>query len=415
MLVYDPSFESIIGNCRLPIHRALSSENIDFVDEPILDLASIHDDDETAFIFHTSGSTSGSPKLVQCSYRWLQTVIKKSYSISQPHSTNRQDVTVFIGSMCHIAQTFMFIGTLQHGSCVVQPTTLNFPSEELIDMMVRCGLNRLNQFGSFLGKHLQNSRQDSKLLSFLTSLDEVVYTGVPLSDEDEQWAFEKGIKLRNLFGSTEVGGMLLSGGHEKNPALLRPLKNTSYAFVPTGPTQADVVHQSTSALYELVILADSPDCPHASLRHADGNFHTGDLFQEVVPGWYISRGRDDDWIKSENSLRCDTKAIEDNARRTCGNLIAECIVVGSGRPSPVMFVEPSVEMDHNKLKREIIRKTRHFHSRRYLHERITSVNMIVVVPRQTLPRTATKGNIRRKAVEEAFKTKLDQIFSQTPR
>lgn len=63
-------------------------------------------------------------------------------------------------------------------------------------MMVRCGLNRLNQFGSFLGKHLQNSRQDSKLLSFLTSLDEVVYTGVPLSDEDEQWAFEKGIKLR---------------------------------------------------------------------------------------------------------------------------------------------------------------------------------------------------------------------------
>lgn len=412
VLVYDPSFESIIGNCPLPIHRALSSENINFVDEPILDLASTHDDDEPAFIFHTSGSTSGSPKLVQCSYRWLQTVINKSYIITQPHSTNRQDVTVFIGSMCHIAQTFMFIGTLQHGSCVVQPTALNFSSEELIDMMLRCDLNRLNQFGSFLGKHLQNSRQDPKLLSFLTSLDEVVYTGVPLSDEDEQWAFKNGIKLRNLFGSTEVGGMLLSGGHEKNPALLRPLENTSYAFVPTGPTQADVVHQSTSALYELIILANSPDCPHASLRHADGNFHTGDLFQEVVPGWYISRGRDDDWIKSENSLRCDTKAIEDNARRTCGNLIAECIVVGSGRPSPVMFVEPSVEMDHNKLKKEIIRKTRHFHSRRYLHERITSVNMIVVVPRQTLPRTATKGNIRRKAVEEAFKTKLDQIFSQ---
>jgi hypothetical protein len=96
VLVYDPSFESIIGNCPLPIHRALSSENINFVDEPILDLPSIHDDDETAFIFHTSGSTSGSPKLVQCSYRWLQTVINKSYIISQPHSTNRQDVTVFM-------------------------------------------------------------------------------------------------------------------------------------------------------------------------------------------------------------------------------------------------------------------------------------------------------------------------------
>lgn len=104
------------------------------------------------------------------------------------------------------------------------------------------------------------------------------------------------------------------------------------------------------------------------------------------------------------------RAIEDNARATCSTLIKECIVVGSGRPSPVMFIEPAVEMDHDKLKKEIIRKTRQFHSRRYLHERITSPNMIVVVQPETLPRTATKGNIRRKAVEEAFKTEIDQIF-----
>lgn len=75
-----------------------------------------------------------------------------------------------------------------------------------------------------------------------------------------------------------------------------------------------------------------------------------------------------------------------------------------------MFIEPAVEMDHDKLKKEIIRKTRQFHSRRYLHERITSPNMIVVVSPQTLPRTATKGNIRRKAVEEGFKTEIDAIF-----
>lgn len=96
----------------------------------------------------------------------------------------------------------------------------------------------------------------------------------------------------------------------------------------------------------------------------------------------------------------------------CGNLIAECIVVGSGRPSPAMFIEPTVDLDHNRLKKEIIRKIRQFHSRRYLHERITSADMIIIVPRQTLPRTATKGNIRRKAVEEAYKTQLDQIYGR---
>lgn len=96
----------------------------------------------------------------------------------------------------------------------------------------------------------------------------------------------------------------------------------------------------------------------------------------------------------------------------CGTLIAECVVVGTGRPSPVMFIEPGVEMNHDKLKKEIFRKVRPFHSRRYLHEQITSPDMIVVVPKSTLPRTATKGNIRRKAVEEAFKTQIDGIFAR---
>ena len=205
--------------------------------------------------------------------------------------------------------------------------------------------------------------------------------------------------------------MLLSGGHDRNPALLQALPGTSYRFVPIDLAEEEGVHQSNACLRELVVLADSPDCPGV-LRHADGHFHTGDLFQQVYPGWYIFRGRDDDWIKSESSLRCDTKAIEDNTQLMCGNIICECVVVGTGRPSPVMFIEPAVDMvDQNKLKRAIIRKTRRFHSRRYLHECIISSDMIIVVPRHTLPRTPTKGNIRRKAVEEAYKTEIDKIFN----
>ncbi|KAJ7755990.1 hypothetical protein B0H16DRAFT_1315276 [Mycena metata] len=138
------------------------------------------------------------------------------------------------------------------------------------------------------------------------------------------------------------------------------------------------------------------------------------LFQSpLAPGRYVSEGRNDDWIKSESSLRCNTKAIEDNARVTCGNLISECIVVGNGRPNPILVVEPGTDMDHQKLRNEIIRKTRQFHSRRYLHERITSPKMVIVVPRSSLPRTATKGNIRRKAVEEQYKTQIDTIFSKS--
>lgn len=69
-----------------------------------------------------------------------------------------------------------------------------------------------------------------------------------------------------------------------------------------------------------------------------------------------------------------------------------------------------MEVAESKLKKEIWRKIRPFHLRRYLHERITSVEMIVVVPRGSLPRTASKGNIRRKAVEEAYEPLLDKLF-----
>jgi len=92
-LIYDSSFESILNNFPLPIYRALASERL----EPTpMSLPAISEskEDDIAFIFHTSGSTSGSPKLVPMSYRWLNTVVQKSHHISKPRDAHRQDVTV---------------------------------------------------------------------------------------------------------------------------------------------------------------------------------------------------------------------------------------------------------------------------------------------------------------------------------
>ena len=184
--------------------------------------------------------------------------------------------------------------------------------------------------------------------------------------------------------------MISSGEPTPRGRLLHPLSDVHYEFVAlSGPAKTESGHVSTnSQLKELVILSRSPDCPHQSLRSSDGHFHTGDLFQEMSPGQYLFRGRDDDWIKTRASLRWDTRSIEDNIRITCGDLLDNCIVVGSGRPSPALFVEASGSISPDTLKAEIIRRTRQFHSRRYVHERITSVDLIFVVSKNTLPRTA---------------------------
>ncbi|KAF7796058.1 hypothetical protein EIP86_007229 [Pleurotus ostreatoroseus] len=430
-LIYDLSFRNIITECPVPHHSAgnVSETDVDGLELPLLSEASLEPED-VIMIFHTSGSTSGSPKLVPCSLRWLDSIIAKAEKVSRPKDPARQDVSVWMGSMCHIGQTFMLLGALQHGSCTIQPSAINFSSDELVAMIQNAGLNRLNAFATFLANHIRIAREDPKLAGLLVGLDEVLYSGLPLGREEEDWAMRNGLPIRNLFGNTECGAMLMSiGGDGEDSRLLRPIEGTSYDFTPissaaqppspsASSSEGGGAHKNANShLLELVIRPDSGDCPDQSLRQSDGNYHTGDLFLEIKPDSYVFRGRNDDWIKSENSLRCDTKAIEDNVHLTCGHIVDECIVVGNGRPSPTLFVEPKDDINVNadRLKRDIIRRTRAFHSRRYLHERITSPNYIVVVPKGTLPRTATKGNIRRQGVEETFKETLDGIYGTTSR
>jgi len=129
--------------------------------------------------------------------------------------------------------------------------------------------------------------------------------------------------------------MLLSiGGKGHTARLLRPLEGLSYGFSPVDPpTSSESTHKSTGRMLELVIFSESRDCPALHMRQADGHFYTGDLFQEVSPGHFVSRGRNDDWIKSDNGLRCDTKCVSllllhrfksdrtitsDQSKKTCG-------------------------------------------------------------------------------------------------
>ncbi|GBE81642.1 acetyl-CoA synthetase-like protein [Sparassis crispa] len=413
-LIIDPSFASMSTNCPIPVHIAVRDIHAMVMDVDDIALPPVHKAsaaEDIAMIFHTSGSSSRRPKLVPCSYRWLDALIAKTKQGGITYDPRKQDVTAWMGSMCHIGQTFMVLGAMQHGACLVQPTTIAFSSDELVDMITRCGLNRLMQFSTFLGIHLRRARQDVAFLARLQSLDEVLYSGLPLSQEDKEWALSNGIVLRNLYGTTECGGsMLLSiGGRDSNAHLLRPLEGVSYRFCPVSDIRASNALDA-SPLLELVVLSDSGDCPHYSLRDVDGHFHTRDLFQEVSPGCYVFRGREDDWIKSENGLRCDTKAIEDEVRSTCKELVFDCVVVGTGRPSPALFVEGRGTVDAEALKEEILRRTQHSQAERYLHEQIVSTKFVFVVPPNSLPRTSTKGNIRRQAVEIAFKAELDEIY-----
>ena len=103
-------------------------------------------------------------------------------------------------------------------------------------------------------------------------------------------------------------GFLMSSVSGRPSRFMRPVPGLSCRFDPVAVT-AQVDNSVPTQLFELVILADSPQIPKPHLLSTDGNLHTGDLFERQIDGSYLFRGRDDDWIKSDGADLCDAKLV----------------------------------------------------------------------------------------------------------
>ncbi|KJZ74380.1 hypothetical protein HIM_06190 [Hirsutella minnesotensis 3608] len=422
-LIYDARFEGSIADCPLPKHPAKTAYDT-VEDVPLAPVWTPSDPDDVVMIYHTSGSTSGIPKSVPLLAGWMESLFNKLFQMERMFpSSHEQQMGISVGSFSHVGNGTLLLESICRGDCFILPTRLPYPTSELRQVIKECGLTRLNMFPSILSGVIRMARQDESLLLLLKQLDYIAYGGGVMDPTQEAWARSQGLRLLNIFASTEVGIMLasdISSNPELTEASLKPMPGFYHEFIPVSGVAND-----GNTLLELVVPPDSPDCPVASLRDPqDGKFHTGDLFIETSPGQYLTKGRNDDWIKMEMALRCDTSAIEGNAMDTCGDdIIGAVVVVGEGRPSPAMVVElkddcsltasrPGNESTTFGVEQEILRRTRPFHTRRYMHERIDDARLILVVPLGSLPRTAAKGNIRRKEVERMLKAELDRMYSE---
>lgn len=94
-LIYAPEFAHAISHFPLSTFLAIGKDEMEPCVEELPPL-SPKDGDQTVFVFHTSGSTSGSPKLVPCSQRWLSAIVTKAKFICAPRDPQRQDVTVWM-------------------------------------------------------------------------------------------------------------------------------------------------------------------------------------------------------------------------------------------------------------------------------------------------------------------------------
>ncbi|KAF5235444.1 hypothetical protein FAUST_7054 [Fusarium austroamericanum] len=417
-LVHEPDFEAMLQNAPLPTFRG----GDDYLKESQQEFSpgdpwTPSKPDDVLFIYHTSGSTSGIPKLVPSTARWVNYVTGKSGTWKDRCNTSRDRMTsLHMGSFCHAAASIILWFSVREGFCVILPSVFPQPISEIQYLLDEQGLSSVCMFPPFVSALIRQARNDPSLLASLKKPDCIGSGGLDPDPADVAWGRSQGFHMVNGLGSTELGLPMLSDARENSDYLL-PFAGSKYEFLPIGDSV-----RTGEPLLELVTLPESPDCPVPSLCAADGKFYSGDLFIEPSPGKYLCKGRNDNWIKMQTALRCDTSSIEFNVVETCGNdLVNAVVVVGAGRPCPTIIIEPkdnSIVISEDgqqepveKLKEEILKRITPFHKRRYEHERVSDTRYIVVAPQGSLPRTITKGNVRRKEVEKMYGTMLDGLYA----
>ena len=93
-LVCEPSLGADLSGCPVLTYSAIQVPDQVAANVALPPLRTDYSASDLVFIFHTSGSTSGSPKLVPCNRQWLDTIVTKSKQIAKVCSTQGQDVTV---------------------------------------------------------------------------------------------------------------------------------------------------------------------------------------------------------------------------------------------------------------------------------------------------------------------------------
>ena len=93
-IIYEPELAGTVSNCPYASYSAVDLRNVDIGGAPVPPMPQPSSADDIAMIFHTSGSTSGRPKLLPCTYKWLDAMVDKSARTSRPLRKDSQDVTV---------------------------------------------------------------------------------------------------------------------------------------------------------------------------------------------------------------------------------------------------------------------------------------------------------------------------------
>ncbi|KAH9885216.1 hypothetical protein F4778DRAFT_761532 [Xylariomycetidae sp. FL2044] len=365
--------------------------------------------DEKFLGLHTSG-TSGHPKPIYWSY--LASTILHSSLTNPPESPEGPGAFARLAQgqellvpfpLFHLGGLGATMASLYFDNTIVLPAPgTRLTAEVLTTILVQGKVTS----GWIPPSLLESALSHPPSLQALSKLNYVAYTGGPLNAKrGEQLAKH----LRSLFpvwASTEAGA-----GHFVLPS--GTSRWNSFKFMDVGQRMEEVV----PGFYELVFPNTERVNRHYAFFHCYANleteFRTSDLFSPAGDGWWIYRGRVDNWIAMSNGYKMDPTSMEDLIGSHPD--IKGALVAGSHRVRLCLLIElreaPAGPAEREQKIDELWPLIHEANQRESKFGRILK-ELVMFATREKPFLRASKGTIQRRLTIMSYENELEDLYAQ---
>ncbi|KAL8822795.1 MAG: hypothetical protein Q9191_006476 [Dirinaria sp. TL-2023a] len=368
-------------------------------------LASVAESD-IAFLFHTSGTSSGLPKPIPQSHHAAVGVL--------PCLDGRDEATFTTTPLYHggIADCLR--------AWTSGATVWLFPGKDVpitaanVKKSLQTAWRSSKTLKSPAVKYfssvpyvLQMVTADSEGLEMLKDMDIVGVGGAALPSNLGDELIAKGINLVSRFGSAECGFLMSSHrdyDKDKGWQYLRSHGSPLLHF----ETQGD-------GLAELVVQAQ---WPHMAKRNReDGSYATADLFEphKKLPNAWKYHSRADSQLTLITGKKFDPAPLEDMIATSA--LLADVLIFGNGQQSPGALLfrnAQSASMTDHELVEKIWPLIEELNYEGQSHTKISKPMLVVMPADAGRLEKSSKGTVLRRQAEEKYEKEIQKVYQVTP-
>ncbi|CAN8104298.1 unnamed protein product [Discula destructiva] len=381
---------------------------------------------DIAYLFHTSGTSSGLPKPIPQTHHAAVGVLPRLPG-GEMHATF-STTPLYHGGIADCFRAWTSGATI-HLFPGTQPITFN---------NIRRAVDRANAFlrGAYPVRyftsvpyilqmllHEPSSAEQASGLKLLQVMELVGVGGAALPPSVGNELVANEVNVVSRFGSAECGFLLSSKrayATDREWAYLRAdpsLQPDYYDFEPQAQGEGD----DGPPLFEFIVKSKWPH--RGKINRPDGSFATADLFEKhpIIPNAWRYHSRADAQITLVNGKKFDPAPVESEllTSKLGKQTLRDAMIFGTGRDAPGLLLLPRRDasfVSDEQVIEEIWPTIERMNGETQSHARIGR-NSIVVVHGQdhqpaTLPKSS-KGTILRLQAEEMYAAHIERVYGET--